>query len=435
MSLPVAILAGGLGTRLHPLTQTSPKSLVDVAGKPFVLQQIELLRRNQIEHIVLCVGYLGEMIQEVLGDGRALQVHIDYVFDGPVMLGTAGALRKALPLLGDAFFVLYGDSYLDMDYRAARGALERSGKKGLMTVYLNAGRWDNSNVLYEQGHIVRYDKHNTTSEMQHIDYGLGLLRREALINVPDGQSYDLADVYQELVAQDQLAGFEVSHRFYEIGSPEGLEETRAFLRARLEDAMPPYAQSYLAEAKQVIDRLDTDAIERMVEMLVGLREHGGRLFFLGVGGSAGNASHAVNDFRKIAGIEAYAPTDNVSELTARINDDGWETVFSNWLHVSHLNENDMVFVFSVGGGDLARNVSPNLVRALEYARQVGASICGIVGRDGGYTAKVADICIIVPTVNQETVTPHAESFQAVIWHLLVSHPLLQASPMKWESVQ
>ncbi len=197
----------------------------------------------------------------------------------------------------------------------------------------------------------------------------------------------------------------------------------------------PYTRQYLDEATQIIARLDAAKIEAMLELIVDLRRRGGRLFFLGVGGSAGNASHAVNDFRKIAGIECYAPTDNVSELTARVNDDGWETVFVNWLKVSRLRANDMVFVFSVGGGDLERNISPNLVRALEYSKHVGAKICGVVGRDGGYTARVADACIIVPTMSPETITPHAEAFQAVIWHLLVSHPALRAAAMKWESVR
>jgi D-sedoheptulose 7-phosphate isomerase len=196
-----------------------------------------------------------------------------------------------------------------------------------------------------------------------------------------------------------------------------------------------YSQQYLDEASRIIRQLDVAATEKMVSLLVNLRQRGGRLFILGVGGGAGHASHAVCDMRKIAGIEAYAPTDNVSELTARINDDGWESSLFNWLQVSRLSANDMLLVFSVGGGNLERNVSPNLVRALEYARKVGATVCGVVGRDGGYTAQVADACVVVPTVNPSTVTPHTESFQALIWHLLVSHPALQASPMKWESVQ
>lgn len=195
-----------------------------------------------------------------------------------------------------------------------------------------------------------------------------------------------------------------------------------------------YVETYLKEAAEIAGRLDASQIQRMVDLLVALRARRGRLFVLGVGGSAGNASHAVNDFRKICGIEAYTPVDNVSELTARVNDDGWESVFSRWLEVSRLSKEDLIFVLSVGGGDLERNVSPNLVRALQYAKQQGAAICGVVGRDGGYTAKVADACVIIPTVNPATVTPHAEAFQPVIWHLLVSHPALQAVPMKWESV-
>ena len=196
-----------------------------------------------------------------------------------------------------------------------------------------------------------------------------------------------------------------------------------------------YTTDYIAEARQVLDRLDTATIDRVVELLVALRQRGGRLFVLGVGGSAGNASHAVNDFRKICGIESYTPTDNVSELTARVNDDGWETSFANWLRVSRLDPQDLVLVFSVGGGDLERNISPNLVRALEHARQVGTAVCGVVGRDGGYTAKVADACVIVPTIRAETVTPHAEAFQAVVWHLIVSHPALRSAEMKWESTR
>jgi D-sedoheptulose 7-phosphate isomerase len=195
-----------------------------------------------------------------------------------------------------------------------------------------------------------------------------------------------------------------------------------------------YVGTYLKEATEILARLDVAAIQKLVDLLVELRARQRRLFDLGVGGSAGNASHAVNDFRKIVGIEAYAPTDNVSELTARVNDDGWESVFARWLEVSRLSERDMVLVLSVGGGDLERNVSPNLVRALQYAKQRRATVCGVVGRDGGYTAKVADACVVVPTVNPATVTPHTESFQPMIWHLLVSHPSLQAAPMKWESV-
>jgi D-sedoheptulose 7-phosphate isomerase len=196
-----------------------------------------------------------------------------------------------------------------------------------------------------------------------------------------------------------------------------------------------FAEQFLAEAKQVIDGLDVEQIERMAAALAATRERGGRLFILGVGGSAANASHAVNDFRKVAGIEAYAPTDNVSELTARTNDEGWAGVFESWLRVSRLRREDTLLVFSVGGGNMEKNVSPNLVQALQFGKTVGSTILGIVGRDGGYTAQVADACAIVPTVNPVNTTPHAEAFQAVVWHLLVSHPAVKQAETKWESVR
>jgi D-sedoheptulose 7-phosphate isomerase len=196
-----------------------------------------------------------------------------------------------------------------------------------------------------------------------------------------------------------------------------------------------YTEQHLAEARQIVGAFDVDAIERLATLLAETRERGGRLFLLGVGGSAANCSHAVNDFRKICGIEAYAPTDNVSELTARTNDEGWATVFIEWLKVSRLSPADLVLVLSVGGGNIEKNVSPNLVTALQHAKAVGAKVGGIVGRDGGYTAQVADACVIVPTVNPENVTPHTEAFQAVIWHLLVSHPALKRSQTKWESTR
>lgn len=196
-----------------------------------------------------------------------------------------------------------------------------------------------------------------------------------------------------------------------------------------------FVKQYLSEAAEVLSKIDTHQIEKAVNLLAETRAQEGRLFVLGVGGSAGNASHAVNDFRKIVGIEAYAPTDNVSELTARTNDDGWASVFSRWLEVSKLKAKDMLLIFSVGGGNLEKNVSPNLVAALQYAKQVGAKVAGIVGRDGGYTAQVADACVIIPTVNAENTTPHAEAFQGVVWHLLVSHPKLKVAQTKWESVK
>ncbi len=195
-----------------------------------------------------------------------------------------------------------------------------------------------------------------------------------------------------------------------------------------------FADDFLHESRAIIDALDPQTVEAVAEKLAAARDAGGRLFILGVGGSAGNASHAVNDFRKLAAFEAYAPTDNVSELTARVNDEGWATVFVEWLRVSRLRPADALLILSVGGGDLERNVSPNLVRALQYARGIGSTIVGIVGRDGGFTATVADACVVIPTVNADHVTPHSEAFQAVIWHLIVSHPGLKSVQTKWESV-
>ena len=196
-----------------------------------------------------------------------------------------------------------------------------------------------------------------------------------------------------------------------------------------------FSKQFLSEASEILARLDTGAIDRAVSLLVETRKRNGRLFILGVGGSAANASHAVNDFRKIAGIEAYAPTDNVSELSARTNDEGWAGVFDSWLRVSRLRAEDTILVLSVGGGDLEKHVSANLVAAVRYAKQIGATVIGIVGRDGGHTGRMADVCILIPTINPVHVTPHAEAFQSVIWHLMVSHPDLKAAETKWESVR
>ena len=195
-----------------------------------------------------------------------------------------------------------------------------------------------------------------------------------------------------------------------------------------------YSDQHLTEAIEIIKKIETKQIEKIVDLILNVRNEKGRIFFLGVGGSAGNCSHAVNDFRKIIGIESYAPTDNVSELTARTNDEGWSTIFSEWLKVSNLNPKDLIFVFSVGGGNIEKNISPNLVEALNYGKSIGCKLVGVVGRDGGYTTKVADACVIIPTVNEKTITPHTEAFQAVVWHLIVSHPKLKLNETKWESV-
>jgi N-acetyl-alpha-D-muramate 1-phosphate uridylyltransferase len=232
MSLPVAILAGGTATRLRPLTESIPKALVDVAGKPFVEYQLELLKRHGFTRIVFCVGYLGEKVRAALGNGDRWGMELSYVFDGEVLLGTGGALRKALPLLGEQFLVLYGDTYLDCDYAAVEAAFLNGGKLGLMTVFRNNNRWDQSNVFFVNGRIMRYDKRRRGPEMRHIDYGLGALQAEVFEDYPDGSVIDLAQIYQDLLARDELAGFEVTQRFYEIGTPGGLDETRRYLKER-----------------------------------------------------------------------------------------------------------------------------------------------------------------------------------------------------------
>lgn len=228
-NVPVALLAGGLATRLRPITERVPKALVEVAGKPFIDHQLALLRRNGIRRVVLCLGYLGEQIANHLGDGTAIDMELRYSFDGEQLLGTGGALRRAAPLLGDVFWVMYGDSYMDIDYRAVLARFELASALGLMTVLLNNNRWDRSNVVFKHGQLLHYDKHVQTPDMSHIDYGVAILRRKALERVPSNQPYDLANLYSALVAQQQMIGYEVTQRFYEIGSQSGLKETTAYL--------------------------------------------------------------------------------------------------------------------------------------------------------------------------------------------------------------
>lgn len=234
-TVPVAILAGGLATRLRPITEKIPKSLVSVAGEPFLAHQLRLLHSRGVRRAVMCVGYLGEMIEKEVGDGAAFGIELRYSFDGPKLLGTGGALRQALPMLGEEFFVLYGDSYLPIDYAAVLESFHTSGKPGLMTVFRNEGAWDTSNVHFENGRIVRYDKREKTPEMRHIDYGLGVFRAPVFAERAAGEAFDLADVQRGLVAKGELAGHEVFQRFYEVGSHAGLAELETILRPS-----PPY---------------------------------------------------------------------------------------------------------------------------------------------------------------------------------------------------
>jgi len=230
--VPVAVLAGGMATRLGSVAQNMPKALLDVAGKPFVDRQMDLLHRNGIRHVVICLGHLGEKIREYLGDGTKLGMHVEYSDDGPRPLGTGGAVRAALDRLGDAFWVMYGDSYLDIDYRTILAHFDRSGADSLMTVLRNDNRWDRSNVLFSDGRLLRYDKANPTSDMNYIDYGVALLRRSTVEDHPAAVPFDLADLYSRLVAQGRMIGYEVTRRFYEIGTTAALEETRRYFKGR-----------------------------------------------------------------------------------------------------------------------------------------------------------------------------------------------------------
>ena len=236
--IPVAILAGGLATRLRPLTETIPKSLIEVAGEPFISHQLRLLRNKGVERVVLCIGYLGEMVEAVVGNGSAWGLEVTYSMDGEKLLGTGGALKRALPKLGGRFFVLYGDSYLDDDFRAIEQAYLASGKTGLMTVLHNRDQWDRSNVLYRNGRIEIYDKLRRTADMQHVDWGLGALDASVLSTYPDAEPFDLASVYRDLLNVDQLAGYEVHRRFYEIGSADGIRDTEGYIRDELRRTAP-----------------------------------------------------------------------------------------------------------------------------------------------------------------------------------------------------
>lgn len=230
--LPVAILAGGLATRLRPVTEKIPKALLEIAGKPFIFHQLELLKQQGINKVILCVGYLGEQVVAAVGNGQSMGISVEYSFDGDVLLGTGGALKRALPLLGDSFFVLYGDSYLPCSFSEVQTAFEKSNCPALMTVLRNGDRWDKSNVLFQEGRLVEYNKSSPHPEMAHIDYGLGILTSSLFNGFETGQSFDLADIYQYLSLNGRLAGFEVDKRFYEIGSHQGIEETEEFLLAK-----------------------------------------------------------------------------------------------------------------------------------------------------------------------------------------------------------
>src|ERR1044072_8662291 len=271
MRCPVAILAGGLATRLRPITERIPKALIEINGAPFIAPQLRLLHSRGIRRVVLCLSYLGEMVREFVGDGRTFGLAVEYSFDGPILRGTAGAIHQALPLLGDTFFVLYGDSWLPCDYAEAEAFFVQSGKSGLMTVFRNDGQWDSSNVEFDAGRILAYDKKNRTARMHYIDYGLGVFKRQAFESLADGSVYDLAVLYQDLLARGDLAALEMKERFYEIGSTAGIEELSTHVKEM------SFSHQFLSEATELLSRLDETAIERIVRLLADTRDAGGRL--------------------------------------------------------------------------------------------------------------------------------------------------------------
>lgn len=431
---PLVILAGGKATRLMPLTRDIPKSLVPVAGEAFLSHQLRLIASQGVQRVVMAIGHLAQQIQDFAGDGAEFGLSISYSLDGDPPLGTGGALKRALDELpgADDVLVMYGDSYLETPFADVVEAFGSSGKSALMTVWRNENRLGLSNARFEDGRLLEYSKTKRDPLFQHIDWGLTLVKAETLKAAPS--SFDLADLFAQLLDKGELVGYEVGNRFYEVGSFAGLADLAEHLNEGRPMAVSDYTKAYIDEAIRILNMIDANAIDRMVDHVADIRANGGRLFFLGVGGGAGNCAHAVNDFRKIAGVESYAPTDNVSELTARINDDGWDSSFAEWLKGSRIGPKDGVFVFSVGGGNAEKKVSMNIVRALETARSVGAKILGVVGRDGGSTAEMADACVVVPVVNPNTITPHTEAFQGVVWHMIVTHPRLKDREMKWESV-
>lgn len=321
--------------------------------------------------------------------------------------------------------------------RASRvgAVLERPRSGEVLSRYGVAGRYILTPQIFN---CIAKIKPGFAGELQLSD-ALSLLAQRAPLCAyrADAVHYDCGDIKGYLEAELAFTSkhLDVQANVHRQGNQDGIAGP-AEGRKRRWQMLPgstTYVSQYLREAVQIMDRMDESKVEEAVELLRRVRQRAGRIFFIGVGGSAANASHAVNDFRKLAGIECYAPTDNVAELTARINDDGWETAYRNWLEGSRLSKDDAVFVLSVGGGDQQRNISVNLVSALRYAKQVGASVLGVVGRDGGFAARVADACVIVPVINQQTITPHTESFQSLVLHLMVSHPRLKAAEMKWES--
>lgn len=413
--LPVLILAGGRGTRLGELTDDRPKCMVHVNGEPFISHQLNLLRSQGVTDVVISTGYRGDQVADYVGDGSGWGINARCVRDGPEPLGTGGAVRKAAQSMPDAFFVMYGDSYLPLSLETVLGQFEFWGRE-IMTATQNDTTGHARNVAIENGLVTAY------GEGDYIDYGLSILSKHSFHGVAEG-SFPLSKVFERCIAARSLLAIKTGERFYEIGSRRGLAETIVYLQERSSKWLIGYHKHALQATQSVF------ALAPLIKQLRELRQRGGRLFVLGVGGSAANASHAVCDFRKLAAIEAYCPTDNAAEITARVNDDGWSGSYARWLAVSRISKRDAVLVLSVGGG--TADVSPNLCSAIDLARSVGAPVLGIVGPNGGYTAANADACVKVPCETPGLATPIAEAFQSVLLHAIVSHPDVKRAETKW----
>jgi len=398
MNIPVAILCGGKGTRLGELTKDIPKSLVKVAGKPFIFWQLDLLADQGFTDVTLCVGHLDNLIKEAVGFSYR-GITIKYLHDGGEPLGTMGAMRQAVAYHlkpSQEFMAIYGDSYLDTDYAQIIQHFRS----------LNGTKYKALRATYDG-----------------VDYGITILTGWSLVGMGG------------LMELNQLptAELPMPEKWLQIGDPEGLAEVEALLAKKVVpwEGASNFIEDFLKESIAVISSTVWEDIEAILSELVQLRERKGRLFIIGVGGSMANASHAACDFRKLCDIDAYA-MDNMAEMTARTNDDGWRNTFTQWLRVSRLSANDCLLVLSVGGGQSqAPATSVNIAYAVQEANRIGTPVLGIVGRDGGYTAQHATCCVIVPTINSCHVTPHTEWAQALIWHLLVSHPSLKINPTKW----
>lgn len=418
--MPVYILCGGEGSRLGDITKGTPKSMVRIYGKPFISYQLEWLRDEGIKEVTLCVRKFADQIFNFVGDGSKWGMRVRYSYDGNESLGTAGAFKKATNGTSGAVFILYGDSYLP---KCGLKGMEETyciiNQDVLMLLYEDTERHSENNVYYDRLYLPKYYAQKDGHTCNYTDAGISIVNIDYLNQlIPDGFS-NLSEIFELASKEKMIYPYITKDPYMEIGSLQGINRLETHVKCT-------FADVYFQNASRIAQKIDQYKIYQMANIIQFTKRSGGRLFILGVGGSAATASHAVNDFEKLCGVKTYTPTDNVSELTARTNDQGWENSFVDWLKVQEPTDKDVILVLSVGGGDINRKISMNIVKALEYAQnECDTSILGIVGKEGGYTQRVADVCIVIPTVDEYNITPFAESFQSLILHCLVSHPILK----------